>query len=124
MEGLCHSIGVLSADRVTLENKNFARDMQDKVDEILIRLAPNVKQFSQALDEEQEKELEQELEEQRFIERPPVVKAAKPSFHKSLEKLILNGATHEYMRSQRSLLSLLPITAGLGHTKLFRHYNK
>lgn len=110
--------------RADKEIKNFARDMQDKVDEILTRLAPDVKQFSQALDEEQEKELEQELEEQRFIERPPAVKAAKPNFDKSLEKLILDGATHEYMRSQRSLLSLLSITASLGHTKLFRHYNK
>lgn len=112
---------IASEYRANKEIKTFVRDMQDKVEDVLSKLAPNVKQFSQALDEEQEKELEQELEEQRFVERPPAVKAAEPIYDENLRKIVLEGVTDEYMKSQRSLLT---IAASLGHTQLFRHYNK
>ncbi|XP_055297736.1 uncharacterized protein LOC129566134 [Sitodiplosis mosellana] len=107
--------------RANKEIKSFIRKMQDNVDEKLNELAPDVKKFSNALDEEQEKELEQEIEEQRQIERPPPVKAATPIFDESLKKLILNGATEEYMKTQRSLIS---IAASLGHTQMFKHYRR
>lgn len=112
---------ITTEHRANKEIKAFVRKIQDSVNEKLIELAPNVKKFSNALDEEQEKELEQELEEQRFIERPPAVKAATPAFDEYLKKLILNGVNDEYMKTQRSFLS---IATSLEHTQLFRRYKK
>lgn len=97
---------------------SFIRDLQINVDGKLQNLAPNVKQFSNALDEEQEKELEQETEEERSVERPPPVKAAMPIFNKNLEHLILNGVTENIDDVMKNKYTLLSIGASLSHTEL------
>lgn len=116
---------IQSEYKTNREIRTFVRDMQDLVVDKLAEQAPNVKQFSRALNEEQEKELEQELEEQRFVERPPIVEPATPTFDKRLEKLVLEGVTDhsliDIMKSQRSLYS---IGASLSFTQLFRPYSK
>lgn len=116
---------IQSEHKTNREIRSFVRVMQDLVVDKLAEQAPNVKQFSRALNEEQEKELEQELEEQRFVERPPIVQPAEPMFDKRFEKLVLDGVTDnnviEAMKSQRSLYS---IGASLTFTQLFRPYKK
>lgn len=115
----------LCADyRSNKQIKSFVRDMQDRVEEKLEVHAKGVMQFSHALDEEQEKELEQELEEQRFLQRPPAVEAATHKIDKRLGDLILNGVTDniiDILKSQRSIFS---IAMSLMHTQLFRTYKK
>lgn len=108
------------------EIRKFVRDTNDQVFAKLNVQANDVKQFSHALDEEQEKELEQQQEEHRFLERPPAVKPATPDFDnlKRLETLIRDGVTGniiEVMKSQRALFS---IAASLFHTELLNGYKK
>lgn len=111
-------------DKIAAANKRnrqiqmFVRSMQTNVYEKLVELAPDVKQFSNALDEEQEKELEQEIEEQRSIERPPRVTPAEPNFNKNLKHLILNGVTGPIDEKMKIAYTLIPIGASLSNTKL------
>lgn len=82
--------------------------------------APDVKRFTHALDEEQEKELEQEIEEQTQIERPQEAKAATPRFDKRLERLVSEGigagSTFDEMKAKGVLL---PILESLKNTQMF-----
>ncbi|XP_055313653.1 uncharacterized protein LOC129574965 isoform X2 [Sitodiplosis mosellana] len=97
---------------------SVVRDMQTNVDDKLNKLAPNVKQFSNALDEEQEKELEQEIEEQRSVERPPRQLPANPNYNPKLRDLILNGVTGIIDDNMKSEYTLISVGASLSHTKL------
>lgn len=106
------------------ETKTFVRNMQDSVDEILEKLAPNVKQFSSSLDEEQEKELEQEIEQQRVIERPPAVKPATPFFDKNLKRLVQEGLTDKTIEVMKSQRALFTFASSLQQTQLFRRYHR
>ncbi|KAG4070394.1 hypothetical protein HA402_006536 [Bradysia odoriphaga] len=106
------------------EIRNYVRDIQDSVYEKLQQQAADVRQFSHALSEEQEKELEQELEEQRFLERPPAVKAATPAFDKRLERLFRDGATDDIIAEMKSQRSLFTVATSLARTQLFRRYKK
>lgn len=116
---------VQSEYKTNREIRSFIRDMQDRVVDKLDEQAPDVRQFSRALNEEQEKELEQEHEEQRFVERPPIVQPAVPEFDKRLEKFVLDGVADnsliDVMKSQRALYT---IGASLMFTQLFRPYKK
>lgn len=107
------------------EIRSFVRKIKDRVVDKLCDQAPNVKQFSRALDEEQEKELEQEIEEQRFVERLPIVQPAEPTFDKRFEKLVLDGVTNnkmvEELKTQRALYVFGEC---LKFTQLFRPYYK
>ncbi|XP_031632913.1 uncharacterized protein LOC116346822 [Contarinia nasturtii] len=106
------------------EIRMFVRDMQDSVFEKLTHHASDVKQFSHALDEEQEKELEQQEEEERIVERPPAVEAATHKIDKRLESLILNGVTDNIVETLKTQRSLFTLAASLTHTQLFRTYKK
>lgn len=53
--------------------------------------ASGVKRFTHALDEEQEKELEQETEEHIQTERPPEAKPAEPKYDKRLKHIVRDG---------------------------------
>lgn len=85
----------------------------------LKELAPDVKRFTHALDEEQEKELEQEVEEQTQIEPPPDAHPADPNFDKRLVELVLNGIgrTFHDMKADGALLS---IAASLMNTQMLK----
>lgn len=115
---------VASEFRSLNEIKLFVRNIQDNVDEILGKLAPNVKQFSSSLDEEQEKELEQEIEEQRVNEYPPAAKPAVPYFDRNLGKLVSDGVTDKIIESMKLKRSLFSIAASLKDTKLFERYHR
>lgn len=101
----------------------FIREMQDKVNDKLMQRAPNVKRFTHALDEEQEKELEQEVEEQTQVERPPHAKPAKPVFDEQLEKLVLDGANDDLVVKMKGK-TLIPIAASLKNTQLSEFCNQ
>lgn len=109
---------IAAAHKRNRQIQTLVRNMQKNVDDKLDELAPDVKQFSNALDEEQEKELEQEIEEQRSIERPPPVKPAAPNFNKNLKHLILYGVTGPIDDNMKSVYTLISIGASLSHTKL------
>ncbi|XP_031629745.1 uncharacterized protein LOC116344981 [Contarinia nasturtii] len=77
------------------QNTQSLESIAAKVEYKLSQQAAHLKRFSQALDEEQEKELEHELEEQRHVQRPSAAKPMKPIFEEDLlQKLILYGASH------------------------------
>lgn len=86
--------------------------------------AANIKRYVHVLDEEQEKEIEYELEDQRQIERPPCVKATLPqnSFFDGLEELILYGWNEDTCKNVQSIL--FPLERALHNTKLFGKYKK
>lgn len=52
---------------------------------------PDAMRFTQLLDEEQEKELEHELEDQREVCRPPPTSPHKPNFNPLLRDLCIYG---------------------------------
>ncbi|XP_055301272.1 uncharacterized protein LOC129567922 [Sitodiplosis mosellana] len=98
----------------------FTKDMQNGINAKLLKLAPKMKRFIHTLDDEQEKELEQEIEEQMQIERPRCAQALKPHFDDRLEQLVLEGAgigsTFDDMKADGALLS---IVASLSNTQMF-----
>lgn len=93
----------------------FVQKMQRLVHRKLVDRAPNVKRFTHAMDEEQEKELEQEIEEYQQIERPKQADAAKPRYDPRLEKLITDeptGTTYDQLKADGVLLSIVTSLAG------------
>ncbi|XP_031635809.1 uncharacterized protein LOC116348812 isoform X2 [Contarinia nasturtii] len=98
--------------------RSFIREMKDNVVDKLNELATDVKRFTHALDEEQEKELEQEVEEQTQIERPPGAKPATPKFNEQLKQLVINGATDGLVNKMKIENSLLSIVNSLANTQL------
>lgn len=129
-EALLTDIAWAKFDRLGADYKSareiryYVREMQESVFEKLQQQASDVRQFSHALSEEQEKELEQELEEHRFLERPPAVKAATPTFDKRLERLFREGVTDDIIEVMKSQRSLFTVATSLTHTQLFRRYKK
>lgn len=99
--------------------RKFIQATMDAVYDKINEFAPNVKQFSHSLDEEQEKELEQELEEQRCVHRPPNVKPAKPSIDINLKRLIDDGATDTEINDMKRKGLLFTIAESLKQTLLF-----
>lgn len=102
----------------------FVRDMQDNVDDKLKQLASDVKRFTHALDEEQEKELEQEIEEQSQVERPPDAEPAEPIWEERLEQLVNEGANGTLIGNMKNENALLSIAASLANTQLFEFCNQ
>lgn len=98
--------------------RKFVRNMQEDVDEKLKNFAPNVKRFTHALDEEQEKELEQEIEEQSQVERPPEAIPAKPKCHELLQKLVIEGANDTLIETMKEENVFVSIAASLANTQL------
>lgn len=95
----------------------------DVVDKLKER-APDVKRFTHALDEEQEKELEQEIEEQTQIERPKDAKAATPRFDKRLDRLVSEGVgAGNTFHEMKDNGVLLPIVESLRNTQMFEFSN-
>lgn len=107
------------------EIRKFLSDLKFRIIDKLEAQAPGVSQFSNALDEEQEKELEQEVEEQRSVERVPKVKAATPEIDKRLQLLVANGIT-DYSTIEEMIKSntLYSFGASLLQTKLFQPYKQ
>lgn len=101
--------------RDSKNHREIIRNIQDFVD---TKLDGKETKFTQAFDEEQEKELEQEVEEQTQMERPPQAVAAKPTFDARLESLITNGTTDRLFSELKSDGTLLSIHASLSHTNL------
>ncbi|XP_055325640.1 uncharacterized protein LOC129579505 [Sitodiplosis mosellana] len=104
--------------------KKFIGNMQDSVWEKLQELAPSVERFT-TLDEEQEKELEQEVEEQAQIQRPRCAEATMPRFDDRLKRLVLDGIGSDGifndMIAQGALLS---IVESLSNTQMFEFCEK
>lgn len=102
----------LEFECIEMEQEKVSRFVDRMKREVMKKLqiqAKDVKRFTHALDEEQEKELEQEIEEQTQVERPPHAKAAVPIFDKRLEKLVVEGAassTFNEMKGGDALLSM------------------
>lgn len=108
----------IAAGDVEKNIRKFVRDMQEDVDEKLRNFAPDVKRFTHALDEEQEKELEQEIEEQSQVERPPEAIPANPIFDKRLQKMVIEGADDALIGIMKNEKALLSIAASLANTQL------
>ncbi len=79
----------------------MVKKIYDGVAAKLTKQASRIQRFTQCFDEEQEKELEHEVEEQRQIERPPPATPAEPFFDTLLENLIKNGVTSQSFRRMR-----------------------
>lgn len=100
------------------QTRGFILEMKDNVYEKLNDLAPTVQRFTN-LDEEQEKELEQEVEEQAQIDRPKEAQPVKPHFDERLIRLINEGigvtTTFNDMLNEKVFLS---IVASLSNTQM------
>lgn len=82
--------------------------------------APTVRQFSHALDEEQQKELEQEQEseEERHAELSFVIKAAKPALNETIKSIVENGVTDDSINGLTTNGLLYLIADSLTNTQL------
>ncbi|XP_055310984.1 uncharacterized protein LOC129573874 [Sitodiplosis mosellana] len=100
----------------------FVVRVQEDVCDKIMNHAPNVKRFMQALDEEQEKELEHEYEEQRHVERPAAMNPAIPEFDEQLKQLILSGANHGLLSELKRKGSIVFFAIGLAQTQLNQEY--
>ncbi|XP_055310983.1 uncharacterized protein LOC129573873 [Sitodiplosis mosellana] len=100
----------------------FIETIQEAVRGKIMKHAPNVKRFVQALDEEQEKELEHELEEQRHVERPAAMNPAKPEFDEQLKKLVLSGVDIVTIADLMIRGTLVSLANGLDKTQLIQEY--
>lgn len=116
-------VKLASNETITDAIKPFFEEIQSNVSVKLNEQAADLKQFTHALDEEQEKELEQELEEQREVERPPHADAANPQFDERLKQLALHGVQNALIDRMKSEGALLSITNSLTHTHLY-HFAK
>lgn len=74
--------------------KSFLSSTLEFVSNRLQECIPDIKRFSHILDEEQEKELEYELEEQREVKRPGKANAVMPQSNKVLEDFLRHGMTN------------------------------
>lgn len=116
---------LIAQHKTSKEIRKFLNDFKWSIFDKLDAQAPNVKQFSNALDEEQEKELEQEVEEQRSVERVPRVKPATPEIDKRLESVVANGVTdHSTIEEMVKSNALYSFGASLLQTKLFQPYKQ
>lgn len=108
------------------ETKNeiipFAKTIQEAVGAKILKHAPNVKRFVQALDEEQEKELEHELEQECQIERPALMSPAKPQFDEKLKQLVLLGVDAATITDLMVRGTLVSFANGLARTQLIGEY--
>lgn len=100
--------------------KSFIQTILFAVKQKLKKSAKDIKRFVYVLDEEQEKEIESEPEEQRQVERPPVVIPVVPYYEQNLEKIIQFGLNKDTMMMFESLF--YPLERGLTRTKLFKEY--
>lgn len=99
---------------------DFIEKMRAVVRRKLSIQAKDVTRFTHALDEEQEKELEQEVEEQKHVERPPDAKPAEPKFDKRFEQLVIGGVGSQFdqLKADGKLLS---IVASLSGTQMYEY---
>ena len=65
----------------------FSKEIKNAVLKQLRGYGGKKQRLSQLLDEEQQRELEQELEEERQLARPPPVEPCQPIFHEEIKKL-------------------------------------
>jgi hypothetical protein len=71
----------------TCTNHTLSREIQDSVLKRLKEYGGTKQRLAQLLDEEQQSELEQELQEERQLQRPASVKPCLPILHKEIKKL-------------------------------------
>jgi len=79
--------------KIKIVNKEYDQDsiVFNLINKILLhvnKFAPNVRRYSSILDEEQERELEAELEEERQVEKPGLATAREPSVSEGLKRFI------------------------------------
>lgn len=98
----------------------FAQKIQREVAKKLRREARNVRQFSHALDEEQQKELEQEqeFEEERQVDHSFVISAAKPAINETIKSIVENGVTDDNIDGMTTNGLLYAIADSLSSTQL------
>lgn len=101
------------------------RFVNDGVNRKLVKQASTLRRFTQVLDEEQEKELEHELEEQRQVERPPPALASIPIYDSLLENIVTNGATSLGFRSMVNSKGLMSLDASFTDKPMYKaHKNE
>lgn len=113
----------LGMNQIPIANFNiimFVQKIQRNVAEKLQREAPLVRQFSHALDEEQQKELEQEqeFEEERQVDYSFVIKAAKPALNETIKSIVENGVTDDNIDGMTTNGLLYAIADSLSNTQL------
>lgn len=98
----------------------FVQSVRDAVVTKLELEIPEMKRYAQLLDEEQEKELEHELEEQRENNRPPPAVPMKPRIvTNSWRNLIRNGADDIAFQQLKQNGELIPLSHALYNTQLW-----
>lgn len=128
-EAMLYQIAQSKFDKLIDNFKNhdevlsFIQIVQEATHDKIMEHAPNVKRFVQALDEEQEKELENEQEEQRQIERPPAMNPANPHFDVKLKDLVLNGKSQEIMDNLKGTETIMSLAKGLAHTQFMHDFD-
>lgn len=104
----------------------FIRAVSGEVSRKLANLEANVTRFAHRFDEQQEQEKEIEMEHQveqyHEIYRPPRVIPAKATFNEQLIVLIQRGVDTEMLHRLKQTKALVPLTAALIGTKLFKAY--
>lgn len=98
----------------------FVQSVADAVVTKLQIEIPEMKRYAQLLDEEQEKELEHELEEQRENNRPPPAVPMKPRLvNNSWRSLIRNGVHDIAFEQMKQNGELIPLSHALSNTQLW-----
>lgn len=100
----------------------FNTKIQKLVSDKLQQRVADLPLFTQSLDEEQEKELEHELEEQRYVQRPPPAEPCKPVYYKQLEQIITNGASSGIIAELKKGLIICPIAEALIGKRFYAAY--
>ncbi|XP_037036477.1 uncharacterized protein LOC119074450 [Bradysia coprophila] len=113
---------LLDANKDNPEGCAFIESVGSAVIQKILKQAPNVRRFIQALDEEQEKELEHELEEECQIEKPPPMSPAAPRFDKMLRRLFSSSENATVPQTMINKNQLIPFHSSLRITHLIQNY--
>lgn len=110
------------AYRDNKEVEKIIKSISDGVAKKLSEQAPRLQRYTHSFDEEQEKELEHELEEQRQVERPPLANAAVPLYDDLLENLVRSGASSQTFRKIIYKKGIMPFCESLLSKPLYNAY--
>lgn len=108
-----------STNRLT----TFIPTIRTNVIERIKLQAPEVRRFIQTLDDQQEKELEHEMEQERQVQRPVAADACVPELADVVEEFIESGNWDELDEDDRDT-HFIPMSVALKNTTLFHRYAK
>lgn len=97
--------------------------IRDRAIERIKIQAPNVRRFIQTLDDQQEKELEHEMEQERQVQRPVAAIPYQPTLADVVEEFIETGNWDELDEDERHD-NFIPMSLALGNTTLFSQYKR